>query len=51
MKELVFLGVVKDTIRGLLFVLDTNDTVVPKNLVVGVDFRPCSEGNFLTGRP
>ena len=22
-----------------------------KNLGVGVDFRPCSEGNFLTGRP
>ena len=24
---------------------------VPKNLGVGVDFRPCSEGDFLTGRP
>ena len=22
-----------------------------KNLGVGVDFRPCSEGDFLTGRP
>ena len=26
-------------------------SVVPKNLVVGVDFWLCSEGNFLTGRP
>ena len=26
-------------------------SAVPKNLGVGVDFRPCSEGNFLTGRP
>ena len=25
-------------------------SVVPKNLGVGVDFRPCSEGDFLTGR-
>ena len=24
---------------------------VPKYLGVGVDFRPCSEDNFLTGRP
>ena len=24
--------------------------VADKNLVVGVDFRPCSEGDFLTGR-
>ena len=24
---------------------------VPKNLGVGVDFRPRSEGDFLTGRP
>ena len=24
---------------------------VPKNLGVGVDFRPCSESDFLTGRP
>ena len=24
---------------------------VPKNLGVGVDFRPCSEGDFLTGHP
>ena len=23
---------------------------VPKNLGVGIDFRPCSEGDFLTGR-
>ena len=26
-------------------------SAVPKNLGVGVDFRPCSEGDFLTGRP
>ena len=26
-------------------------TAVPKNLGVGVDFRSCSEGDFLTGRP
>ena len=26
-------------------------SVIPKNLGVGVNFRPCSEGNFLTGRP
>ena len=26
-------------------------TAVPKNLGVEVDFRPCSEGNILTGRP
>ena len=26
-------------------------SAVPKLLGVGVDFRPCSEGNFLTGRP
>ena len=25
--------------------------LVPKNLRVGVDFRPCSEGDFLTGHP
>ena len=25
-------------------------SAVPKILGVGVDFRPCSEGNFLTGR-
>ena len=24
---------------------------VPKNLGVGVDFWPCSEGDFLSGRP
>ena len=24
---------------------------VPKNLGVGVNFRPCSEGYFLSGRP
>ena len=24
---------------------------VPKNLRVVVDFRPCIEGDFLTGRP
>ena len=24
---------------------------VPKHLGLGVDFRPCSEGDFLTGRP
>ena len=26
-------------------------SAVPKNLGVGVDFRSCSEGDFLTGRP
>ena len=26
-------------------------SAVPKNLGLGVDFRPCSEGNFLTWRP
>ena len=26
-------------------------SAVPKNLGVGVDFRPCSAGDFLTGRP
>ena len=26
-------------------------SAVPKNLGVGVDFGPRSEGNFLTGRP
>ena len=26
-------------------------SAVPKNLGVGVDFRPCSEDNLLTGRP
>ena len=26
-------------------------SAVPKNLGAGVDFRPCSEGDFLTGRP
>ena len=26
-------------------------SAIPKNLGVGVDFRPCSEGDFLTGRP
>ena len=26
-------------------------SAVPKNLGVGVDFRPCSEGDFLTGSP
>ena len=25
-------------------------SAVPKNLGVGVDFRPCSEGDFFTGR-
>ena len=24
---------------------------VTKNMGLGFDFRPCSEGNFLTGRP
>ena len=24
---------------------------IPKNLGVGVNFRPCSEGYFLSGRP
>ena len=24
---------------------------IPKNLGVGVDFQPCSEDDFLTGRP
>ena len=26
-------------------------SAVPKNLGVGVNFRPCSEGNFPSGRP
>ena len=26
-------------------------SAVPKNLGLGVDFRPCSEGDFLSGRP
>ena len=26
-------------------------SAVPKNLGVGVNFRPCSEGYFLSGRP
>ena len=26
-------------------------SAVPKNLVVGVNFRPCSEDYFLSGRP
>jgi hypothetical protein len=26
-------------------------TAVPNNLRVGFDFWPCSEGDFLTGRP
>ena len=26
-------------------------SAIPKNLGVGVDFRPCSEGDFVTGRP
>ena len=26
-------------------------SAVSKNLGVGVNFRPCSEGYFLTGRP
>ena len=26
-------------------------SAVPKKLGVGVEFRPCCEGNFLTGRP
>ena len=28
----------------------SENLAVPKNLGVGVDFRPCSEGDFLTGR-
>ena len=28
-----------------------NALVVPKDLGEGVDFRPCSEDDFLTGRP
>ena len=27
------------------------DLPVPKNLGLGFDFRPCSEGDFLIGRP
>ena len=26
-------------------------SAVPKNLGLGFDFRPCSGGDFLTGRP
>ena len=26
-------------------------TAVPKNLGLGLNFRPCSEGYFLSGRP
>ena len=26
-------------------------SAVPKNLGLGFDFWPCSEGNFFTGRP
>ena len=26
-------------------------SVVPKNLGLGLNFRPCSEGYFLSGRP
>ena len=26
-------------------------SAIPKDLGVGVDFRPCSEGDFLSGRP
>ena len=29
-------------------VADKYASAVPKNLGVGVEFRPCSEGNFLT---
>jgi len=28
-----------------------NFAAIPKNLGVGVNFRPCSEGYFLSGRP
>ena len=27
------------------------DVAVPKDFGVGVDFWPCSDGDFLTGRP
>ena len=30
---------------------DIHASAVPKNLGLGFDFWPCSEGNFLTGRP
>ena len=26
-------------------------SAIPKNLGLGFDFRPCSEGDFLNGRP
>ena len=32
-------------------VADKIASAISKNLRVGVDFRPCSEGDFLTGCP
>ena len=37
--------------RNLKFWQTKYAPAVPKNLEVEVDFRPCSEGDFLTGRP
>ena len=41
--------------RNLKIWADVADKIyasaVPKNLGLGVDFRPCIEGDFLTGRP
>ena len=40
--------------KHLKFWADVEDKyglVVTKNLGVGVDFPPCSEGDFFTGRP
>ena len=44
-------GINKRNLKIWADVADKYVLAVPKNLGVGVDFRPCSEGNFLSRRP
>ena len=45
------LNFVKDRKDNPILVKTKYASAVPKNLGMGLDFRPCSEGDFITQRP
>ena len=44
-------GINQRCLKNWADVADEYALAVPKNLRLGLNFRPCCEGNFFTGRP
>jgi hypothetical protein len=44
-------GIIQRNLKFWADVADKKCSAIPKNLGLGFDFRPCSEGDFLTGCP